>query len=266
SLRAARDAAVSLWESAKDSTLASELTGVVGAVSCFIGVTSGLRQGGLLAAFLGEEFDATATDISLLETEVRALVDRYDDLRFAERPRLAVSNTRLKNLKDQRQAEEDAAAAVEDHTVALEEWLAAVAKIGVSEDPLLARARQLEAWLDEGVISLEEFNAMLAELAAAQDRLRTGLDPAAFDAWAQSVGRLGIELDPVATMSAELGQLMADGKITAEQYAAGLELVADALDRIEQAEAAAQVEKVTAAWKAAGAQLADMLGVDLLDV
>src|SRR5690606_1071561 len=55
-LQRAATAAQNLWDSARDSTVANELTGVMGAVTGFIGVTAGLRKGGLLAAFLGEDF------------------------------------------------------------------------------------------------------------------------------------------------------------------------------------------------------------------
>src|SRR5690606_38054341 len=132
----------------------------------------------------------------------------------------------------------------------------------IDEQRLLIRTLEegSEEWL-QAVETLARYETALAGLREGSGGVKSGVD-----AWAQSVQRIGVELDPVATMSAELGVLMDEGEITAEQYAIGLELVADALDRIEQAEAAAQVEKVTAAWKAAGAQLADMLGVDLFDV
>lgn len=254
-------AARSLWESARDSNLASELAGVAAAVGGLLGVTRGLRQGSLLAGALGQDFDATAAEVALLETEIRGLVERFDDLTVAERLRLQTASTRLKSLKDQRQAEADAAEATEAHTKAVTEWLAAVQAMGAGEDPLTARARELEAWLEAGVITLDEYRAMLAEVAAAQERLNATLNDAAFQAWADGVNRLGVNLDPVSVALGELGAMFAEGRISAEEYAAGVDLVNAALDRLAAADATAAVERVTEAWAAANDQLGDLLGL-----
>src|SRR5690606_6152293 len=47
---------------------------------------------------------------------------------------------------------------------------------------------------------------------------------------------------------------------TAEQYAIGLNLVADAMDRLEEIEAAAAVEQAAQAWETARDQLDSLLG------
>lgn len=97
----------------------------------------------------------------------------------------------------------------------------------------------------------------LEDLDTALGSVATTLDANAFAAWAQAVGRIGLALDPVTMAAADLGQLMADGKITAEEYAIGLNMVSDALDRLEQIEAQQGLEEL-------GRQLADALGVDVL--
>lgn len=127
---------------------------------------------------------------------------------------------------------------------------------------LIEEQRLLIGSLEEGS---EEWLQAVETLARYQEGLAGALGSQeaageSFTAWAQVVGRLGVELDPVATAAAELGQLMADGEITAEQYAIGLNLVADAMDRLEEIEAAAAVEQATQAWETARDQLDSLLG------
>lgn len=267
-LFAAASAATQLGDALREAQLGQvrrDAEGVAGAFASLLSTTMGLRRDELLAGFLGDDFDRNAAEAARLEAEIRSLVDRYDDLSVAERLRLVMASNRLEVVRGLIAADEDAADATEALTAALREWGAAVAAMGADEDPLLARARQLEEWLATGQITLEEYREMLEQVAAAQERLNARVDDGQFEAWIQSVGRMGIVLDPVSAMLADLGAMLADGAIDAEQYALGVDMANAALDRLADAEHAAEIEKVAAAWESAEAQIRSFLRVAQAD-
>jgi hypothetical protein len=201
------------------------------------------------AAALGLEFDSFTARQEALAGIVADLGGRFGELTEGE---LAVLRLAVAEL-----AELDARSAAQDADALFTAWLQGVNRLGVSLDPL-----------DQAALTLAEMNLQgddlteaLAALAAAGDRLDQAAFDATFEAWADAVSRLGVASDPIGELRAQL-ELMFAGRDDAEAYAAALELLADAQERLRQAEEDAAFEKASGDWAAASASMDAFLQVN----
>src|SRR5690606_36252356 len=144
-------------------------------------------------------------------------------------------------------------------------WARGVASIGAALDPVQAKLEDLDALLAAGAITAEQHAAGLELVAAAQERL-AAVEAAqeaerfaqAFEAWREQVQGIGRDTDPAAAALQQLNQWFDEGRVSAEEYAAALELVAAAQERLDLQQQAREAEK---AWKTARRELDDLLGI-----
>lgn len=161
---------------------------------------------------------------------------------------------------------------------ALKDADALAAALGQSFDNLGARQSILSGIVEELTSRFKDLTpgelAVLAQAAAALNEIEAAQKgaelSAMFDAWVQGVGRLGLALDPVDQAAVDLADLLSQGAITAAQYAEGIDLLADAAERLAKAEAdaaeKARLQKLTDDWKTAADGIRGYLHVAQVDL
>src|SRR5690606_12803152 len=123
---------------------------------------------------------------------------------------------------------------------AFERWSQSVSRIGVTLDPITLATEELGRMMDEGKITAEQYAEGLELIAAALARIEAGQAQAELDnfnasleRWRESVNQIGVSMDPLTAHAEQLAQWFEQGKISAEEYAEMLQLLADAQGRID---------------------------------
>lgn len=154
-----------------------------------------------------------------------------------------------------------------DAASAFDAWAESIRNVGVTIDPVGQAFAELNVMFAAGQIGAAKYAEGIQLVAAAQERL-AAIEGAreverfaqAFEAWREQVQGIGRETDPVASALQQLNQWLDEGRVSAEEYADALELVAAAQERLDLQQQAREAEKAVEAWKAARRELDDLLG------
>lgn len=246
----ARNAVKVYTQTAEDAF--NELPGALPVVATLTArLTPALAEARERARALGEEFDIVAAEQAALTSVITELGSKAS---------LTAGEVAVYEQAVARLAELNTAKAGQATDDLFRAWLEGVNQLGVSLDPLDQAALALSTL----GLSSEQVTLALEALAAAGDRLQQAEFDATLESWTESVQRIGLASDPIRDARQALDELFA-GKEDTEEYAAALALLAEAAERLKNAELDKEAEKIKRAWETAAGQLADALGVDMFD-